>query len=271
MQKLLGFLLLLPLLAHAELKTTQVSGYHIEYQLQGQGDIVVLFEAGGGGGLDDWSDIFEEIAKEVPVLRYSRVGAGRSDKPERLFTVEDYAAHLLQLLDHAQIKRVVYVAHSYGGSVARVFAAKHPDRVAGLLLVDASSEHDVDIMRAIDLQKANEEIARVKLEDIAGGKDNHIVDFWAKFPLPNYPQIKDMPVTVIASVKKHEKPAHLLHSDRGVEMWGKLWKDWAEAFPQGRAVLTDKSSHLIPQEDPALVINEVRALLKRTQTSSAHL
>src|SRR5690606_10823308 len=154
-------------------------------------------------GLDDWSDIFEEMAKEAPVLRYSRGGAGRSDKPDRLFTIEDYAAHVLQLLDYAQIKQVIYVAHSYGGSVARVFTANHLGRVAGLLWADPSSELNVDIMRATDLQKDTEYIARVKLEDIAGGKDNHIVDFWAKFPLPNYPQIKDMPVPVIASVKKH--------------------------------------------------------------------
>ena len=121
-------------------------------------------------------------------------------------------------------------------------------------------------MRAIDLEQGNKEIEAVKLSDIENGKSNHIVDFWAKFPLPDYPEIPNVPVTVIASIKKYERPAHLLHSDKGVEMWGKHWSDWAYKFPQGRAVLTDKSHHLIPQEEPELVLKEVNALAERVYT-----
>lgn len=253
--------------AFAQVKTIQIDGYKIEYEIAGSGNEVILLEAGGGGGLADWPVIFERLSQSTKVLRYSRVGNGNSDKPNRLFVVEDYAGHLNALLDHLDIPKVVYVAHSYGGSVARVFSAKYPNRVEALLLVDSASEHDVDIMRAIDLEQANKEIAAVKLADIEGGKNYHIVDFWAKFPLPNYPEITDIPVTVIASVKRYETPEHLFHSDKGRAMWGEHWKKWAEAFPQGKAVLTTNSYHLIPQEEPELVIREVIELLKQVRTN----
>ena len=175
--------------------------------------------------------------------------------------------HLNTLLIELDISKVIHVAHSYGGSVARVFAAKHPEKVEGLLLIDASSEHDVDIMRAINLEQANKEIAAVKLSDIQGGKNYHIVDFWAKFPLPDYPQIKDIPVTVIASVKRYEAPAHLLHTDKGRDMWGEHWTKWTKAFPQGKAVLTTSSYHLIPQEEPALVVQEANELIQRVRAN----
>lgn len=258
-----SFILFLSQVTNAEIKEVEILGYKIEYEMTGSGNQFVLLEAGGGGGLADWHDIPKSLSKSATIIRYSRVGNGNSSKPETIFVAEDYAKHLADLLDQLGIRQIIYVAHSYGGSVARVFAAKYPERVAGLLLIDASSEHDVDIMRAINLEQANREIEAVKLEDIKGGKSYHIVDFWAKFPLPDYPEIKDMPVTVIASVKRYESPAHLLHSDRGVAMWGQHWKKWAEAFPQGKAVLTNKSHHLIPQEEPNLVIHEINELIKR--------
>lgn len=256
--------------AYSEIKTAEIAGYDIEYEVSGEGSEVVLLEAGGGGGLNDWNDISMSLAEVAAVIRYSRVGNGNSSKPERMFAVEDYANHLKSLLDHLGVRKIIHVAHSYGGSVARVFAARYPNRVEGLLLVDASSEHDVDIMRAINLEQANKEIAAVKLADIKGGKNYHIVDFWAKFPLPDYPEIKDMPVTVIASVKRYKSPAHLLHSDKGVAMWGEHWKVWAEAFPQGKAVLTTNSHHLIPQEEPSLVIREAIKLIKRVRASKSN-
>lgn len=71
-----------------------------------------------------------------------------------------------------------------------------------LLLLDPSSEHDVDILREIDLEQGNKEITQIKLDDMSSGMSNSYLDFWSKRPLPDYPQIKDIPVTVITSIKK---------------------------------------------------------------------
>jgi len=264
------FFFIVLLFAHAaypEIKTANIAGYSLEYEIIGAGDEVILLEAGGGGGLADWEAIPEALSTSAKVVRYSRVGNGNSSKPEKLFVVGDYANHLNELLDHIGVERIIHVAHSYGGSVARVFAAKYPERVEAILLIDSASEHDVDIMRAIDLEQGNREIEAVKLADIQGGKSYHIVDFWAKFPLPDYPEIADIPITAIASVKRYESPEHLFHSDKGREMWGELWTKWVQAFPQGRAALTTKSYHLIPQEEPELVIKEAKNLLKKVRAN----
>ncbi|WP_448570046.1 alpha/beta fold hydrolase [Thalassotalea ganghwensis] len=260
--------LLFSQIAHSAIKTVEIGDYEIEYDVSGSGSEVVLLEAGARGGIADWGNIWTSLSEVSTVIRYSRVGNGNSSKPETMFVVEDYANHLKSLLDHLGVHKIIHVAHSYGGTVARVFAAKYPDRVEGILLVDASSEHDVDIMRAINLEQANKEIAAIKLADIEDGKNHFIVDFWAKFPLPDYPEIKDIPITVIASVKRYESPAHLLHSDKGVAMWGEHWKEWAESFPQGEVVLTANSHHLIPQEEPSLVINEAKKLIERVRANT---
>lgn len=252
----------------ADTNFVQVGEFKLEYEIAGAGPDIVLLEAGASGGMADWQPVFLSLSQQAKVIRYSRVGDGKSSQIKRHFTSMDYANFAAELLEQLAITDpIIYMAHSYGGSIARDFAAAHPSKVKALLLLDPSSEHDVDILRAINLEQGNKEIAQIKLDDMAQGMSNNYLDFWSKRPLPDYPQIKDMPVTVIASVKKIEKPANLFFTDRGRAMWGELWQKWALAFPQGRAVLTDKSGHFVQFDEPELVVTELELLLQKLRAN----
>lgn len=232
--------------------------------MAGNGEHVIFLEAGGSAGLSDWDPIFDKLAAKAKVIRYSRIGNGGSEKIKKNYSSEEYAQEASLLLDALSItKPVVYVAHSYGAYIARRFASSYPEKVAALMLIEPASEHDVDIMREIDLKKAEKEIAQIKLDDLTNGMSNQYLDFWSKRPLPDYPQIPDIPVTVIASTKKFAKPTVLFFTDQGREMWGNLHSDWANAFPQGKAVLTDKSYHYPQHDEPNMVVAEIMALLSR--------
>lgn len=241
----------------------KVDTFDLEYEIAGNGRHIVLLEAGGSAGMSDWEPVFNQIAEHATVIRYSRVGNGNSTAIKQHFTSRDYADYASELLTKLEIKQpVILVAHSYGGSVARDFAAAYPKQIKALLMLDPSSEHDVDILRAIDLEEGNGEIAQIKLDDMADGMSNQYLDFWSKRPLPDYPQIQDMPVTVITSVKKMEKPPNLFFTDQGREMWGDLWQEWVTAFPQGKSVITEKSGHYVQFDEPELVIMEILCLMQ---------
>ena len=243
-------------------KFITVNQFELEYEIAGSGNHIVLLEAGGGSPMTDWDPVFNQMAQLAIVIRYSRVGNGNSTQIKRHFTSRDYADYASELLDKLNITTpVIYVAHSYGGSVARDFAAAYPDKIKALLMLDPSSEHDVDILRAIDLEQGNAEIAAIKLDDMKNGMSNQYLDFWSKRPLPDYPQIKDIPVTVIASVKTMVNPPNLFFTDKGRELWGDHWRSWAGAFPQGRAVLTDKSGHFVQLDQPKLVLAELQRII----------
>lgn len=255
-----------PVLAHANSGLVKVKDYELEYEIAGKGSEIVLLEAGGSAGMSDWNSVFKRISEHAKVIRYSRVGNGNSTAIKQHFTSRDYADHASAFLTELGIQQpVIYIAHSYGGSVARDFAAAYPKQIKALMMLDPSSEHDVDILRAIDLEKGNQEIAQIKLADMAGGMSNQYLDFWSKRPLPDYPQIKDMPVTVIASVRKTANPPNLLFTDRGTQMWGELWQKWANAFPQGKSVLTDKSGHFVQVDEPELVVSELLLLMQKAE------
>lgn len=242
----------------------QVGEFELEYEIAGSGEHIVLLEAGGSAGMSDWDPVFEHIAEHATVIRYSRVGNGNSTAIQRHFTSSDYAGYASELLMNLDIKQpVILVAHSYGGSVARDFAAAYPEKIKALLMLDSSSEHDVDILRAINLEEGNRQIEEIKLADMANGMSNQYLDFWSKRPLPDYPQIRDIPVTVITSVQKIEEPTNLFFTDQGRVMWGELWHEWANAFPQGKSVLTEKSGHFIQFDEPELVLNELLLLMQK--------
>lgn len=264
-----GLFFLVPFLsfgAVAEISSVKVNGYDVEYEIKGNGQHTVFLEAGGSAGLSDWDPVFENLAKETKVIRYSRIGNGGSEKIQKNYTSEEYAHEASLLLDALKIEQpVVYVAHSYGAYIARRFASTYPDRVSALMLIEPASEHDVDIMRKIDLELAEKQIAQVKLDDLANGMSNNYLDFWSKRPLPDYPQIPDIPVTVIASIKKFEEPSLLFFTDQARDMWGKLHSDWVKAFPQGKAVLTNKSYHYPQNDEPEVVVKEIAELLSRVK------
>ncbi|MDO6489646.1 alpha/beta hydrolase [Colwellia sp. 6_MG-2023] len=265
----LGLLFLISIIAFsasAEISLVKVKGFDVEYEIKGSGKHVVFLEAGGSAGLSDWDPIFENLAKNAKVIRYSRIGNGGSEKIKKNYSSEEYAEEAYLLLRALKIDQpVVYVAHSYGAYIARIFSSTYPDKVSALMLIEPASEHDVDIMRKIDLALAEKEIAQVKLDDLANGMSNQYLDFWSKRPLPDYPLIPDIPVTVIASTKKFEKPSLLFFSDQARDMWGQWHSDWVNTFPQGKIVLTNKSYHYPQNDEPEMVVKEITELLSRVK------
>lgn len=116
-------------------------GRRLAYHRAGSGDPVVFLEAGSGAASSSWLLLDDALAKATSVIGYDRAGLGDSDDdPEpRVLTrmIEDFDALVAAVNPAAPF---VIVAHSLGGLMARLYAAQHPDRVAGLVLLDPTSE-----------------------------------------------------------------------------------------------------------------------------------
>jgi len=104
-----------------------------------QGSPTVLFEAGAFGFSADWGVVQERLAMHgVHSCAYDRAGLGRSDpgpKPrDGLAVVRDLETLLVQ----AHVPGpYIFVGHSMAGLYARLFAARNPGEVKGVVLVDA--------------------------------------------------------------------------------------------------------------------------------------
>ena len=111
-------------------------GAELNLLTEGRGDTVVLVH-GLPGSASDWDALAPRLAKARRVIRYDRVGFGFSSRRGEpgLFTLEQNARELVELLDALALERVALVGWSTGGGIVQVVAARWPERVAGLVLV----------------------------------------------------------------------------------------------------------------------------------------
>lgn len=101
--------------------------------------VVLLHGIGDQASSEQWREVQEDVAARTRVCRYDRPGAGSSPAPGRAGRGPvDLVAELDAVLDVAASDGpVILVAHSFGGYVALLHAVAHPERVGGLVLVDA--------------------------------------------------------------------------------------------------------------------------------------
>ncbi len=103
----------------------------------GEGSPTVLFESGLMSTVLSWVDIQPEIAKVTRAVCYDRAGLGWSDPGPAPRDADQIVKELHQLLNRAQIPPpFILVGHSFAGLSTRLFAARYPEEVAGLILID---------------------------------------------------------------------------------------------------------------------------------------
>jgi pimeloyl-ACP methyl ester carboxylesterase len=112
-------------------------GLHIN--CVGQGSPTVILEAANGGMSAHWTRVQQEVATATRVCAYDRAGLGWSEPGPEPRDAKQVSSELHTLLANAGIEGpYVLVGHSYGGLYARMNAARYPDEVAGVVLVDSS-------------------------------------------------------------------------------------------------------------------------------------
>ena len=118
------------------LQTGTVATY---YEVSGTGSEVVFIH---GHALDarQWEPQWEPFCRRHRCLRYDLRGHGRSSAPPGRYGLDRYADELRALLDGAGFRQPAVIGLSFGALVAMELALTAPQRVGGLVLVDAALE-----------------------------------------------------------------------------------------------------------------------------------
>jgi pimeloyl-ACP methyl ester carboxylesterase len=99
-----------------------------------------MFLSSGWGNALSSSRARERLANRTRVCSYDRLGHGWSDAAPSVMTIDGTANDLGVLQDRAKLTApFVLVASSIGGLTAEMFARKYPERVAGIVFVDAAN------------------------------------------------------------------------------------------------------------------------------------
>jgi pimeloyl-ACP methyl ester carboxylesterase len=98
----------------------------------------VIFESGLGGEFDTWGEVLTRLSATDRGCSYDRAGVGMSETASGPRTTADQVDDLRTMLASAGVEPpFVLVGHSLGGWNVLVHADRHPDDVAGAILVDA--------------------------------------------------------------------------------------------------------------------------------------
>ena len=117
-----------------------IGGRRLHVVCIGEGEPSVFFEPSGFSNSMSFLQARERIAARVRVCSYDRSGMGWSDPGPGVASTGDLARDLAVLQDRAKLHGPhIIVASSIGGLTAELFARQFPERVAGLVHLDAAN------------------------------------------------------------------------------------------------------------------------------------
>jgi len=137
-------------------------------------------------GLASASRIWDLVAVELlksggsDLIALDQRGHGQSDKPDNGYSNDQIVADDYALANLLKLEKPVVVGHSWGATIALAYAAKHPEAVSGLVLVDGGMGN----MRSRpDLNDWEIVAKRLAPPEFAGTPRETFLDFYRRGPL----------------------------------------------------------------------------------------
>lgn len=253
---------------------------------------LVVFEAGMSAPAAEWLAVQRGVSARARTLSYDRSGYGGSDDDPQPRTVARMADDLHAVLTAAgEHGPVVLVAHSWGGPIIRAFVRNHPDRVAGIVLVDASLASSTVTRKQVVLGRASFRItsllvrlgagARVIRMVLPHGHASEFSDDDMAIVTRDYASVRamrtgvrevnevlavgpalreweaeglpDVPVVALQGGRREKSAA----AQRFREEFNRNAAELLADHPRAQVVIVEGSGHLIPQEQPRAVIDAV--------------
>jgi pimeloyl-ACP methyl ester carboxylesterase len=257
----------------------EVGRHRIEAIVYGSGAPAVVIEPSFGGSAAEWEAIAERIAEETTVVAYNRVPYGASSRARDRRSAGQIAADLDGVLTGLEIAGpVVLVGHSMGGVYTRAFAARHLDRVAGMVLVDSSHEGQWAVLPQYYTLK-NRLMEPLMVPQIIlgrrkwrGGADRSSMAreyrTFKRMTAADQPLAPDglgqRPLAVLT--RGPQGPAD---SDRLWQAWHGLQRELAGLSRNSRHLVSDSPNHYLNEGDPDLIVATVIDVVRRARDGAA--
>jgi len=131
-----------------------VKGLKLCYEVKGEGYPIFLIH-GFGSKKEYWIAQSDNFSKEFKVIALDSRGAGKSDRPNELYTAELLAKDVIGLMDVLSVPRAHFIGHSLGGAVVQHIALMYPERVGKIVLISTFPDFPLD-KSGVEMFKKNQ-------------------------------------------------------------------------------------------------------------------
>jgi pimeloyl-ACP methyl ester carboxylesterase len=244
----------------------EIQGNRIAWSCEGTGRPTIVLVAGSGSTAhESFGRAYHNYGGPGRICMYDRAGIGESvfDQPKARNLAELVnELHLLNIEE--QWRPVVLVAHSFGGFIARAYAAQHASDVLGILFLDVVHEDWLPRLKA-DMS-ANDWAIMDKT--VSWTLTTLHEDYYeAQEAVRKLTLASDLPITVVSRGLPHTTIRVAGMSYDGVDFFNAEHN----ALPAKLIALSSDaehrvarySSHMIDDTDPWLVIEEIGKLVER--------
>ncbi len=132
-------------LADPDSHFVDVNGITVHYKTAGAGQPVWILLHGFGASTFSWREVMEPLSRMGTVVAFDRPAFGLTERPlpgqwqgPSPYGPEAQAALTVGLMDALGVERAILVGNSAGGTIALLTVLTYPERVEGLVLVDAA-------------------------------------------------------------------------------------------------------------------------------------
>lgn len=259
--------------------------YHVRLSRGVADGPTIVLESGIAAKIGHWAPILPELAKIARVFAYERPGiGGSSEDPDYDPAPETVARSLRALLRVADMPPpYLLIGHSLGGIYAKAFVDIFPEETAGVVFVDPTdfNESWPDWQRLFSEIGPGEEgrlAFESELDRLYDQESPAVQREWKMIdqlrrrsfePLRSLGSMMEMPVRVVLGTRVDPKPDVMeLPSWFSFEAFQEtffahrhqnFWR-WIEVLPSCRVVTSTRSGHFVHQDEPELVLREIREL-----------
>src|SRR5580700_312224 len=166
----LALIFALPLCAQQPAAWTDPSPHRVQFVTVDENVRLEVLDWGGSGrplvfipGLGNTAHVFDDFAPKFTdryhVYGITRRGFGASSAPATGYEADRLGDDVLAVLDALKLSKPVLAGHSLGGEELSVIGSRHPDRVAGLIYLDAGYSYAFDNGKGMTVE-AQQELAK---------------------------------------------------------------------------------------------------------------
>ncbi len=250
-------------------KMVDIGSAQLRLYYTGCGTPTVVLDAGLGEGLEAWAKALPHIAAFTRVCAYDRAGVGKSSPGPKPRTSHQMVTELRELLNRAQIDGpYVLVGHSLGGLNVQLFAAEHPNEVAGLVLVDPSyPDMLANLAKVWGKFRVSLFTTMSTVSHAEGASHRDLEKSFAQVAAAG--KLPDVPLIVVSAGQAVQLPSlfnTLFPGDGWLNAFQAGHAALVQTSSQGQHLVAAKSTHAtIPQD--ALVVDAIRRVVGMVRRS----